>query len=376
MYLNQRGMSIVELMVAMAIGTIISAALASIFVTTTKVKQEIDRNGEQIANGRLAMDWLTQDLRHAGFWDGLEYTGLADPAMPTICSTDPDALKLAAPVFVQGVDNVSSAPSCLNDSALGGTNMGVKLGSDIIVVRRASTCVDGEGACDTGPYFQASQCTPPADKQDGSSGTVALGQELTSTTPGDWYVVSNTVGDLTMHARDCANPSRSPVPPETCVSPGCPPIFAAKRRYLMRIYFIANSDRAGDRLPTLKMAELRGTTWTYNTIASGIEQMQIEYGQDTGGDTTPESYVAAPSSVADWRQMVAVKVHLLSRNSSETAEHTDRKVYVLGGNEYCASRALTAGPSSTCTELGNTHVRRHAFSGQVGIRNPVGLRGG
>lgn len=336
-------MSIVELMVAMVIGTIIASALAAIFVTTTKMKHEINRMGEQIENARIAMDWLSRDIGVAGYWDGLEFTTMADPSLPDICASSLANLKSAVPVYIQGVENVTvgTTPSCLTD---------VKMGTDIVVVRRASTCIDGTSGCESvAPYFQASNCTPPVVKLDGTLGTVGLGLELASPSTADWYDVQTTTASLQLHKRDCGIPAITSN-------------YADIRRYIARIYFVANNDRAGDGLPSLKMAELKGTTWTTSTIASGIEQLQLEYGQDTAGDTTPESYVTAPATVAAWRQIVAVKIHLLSRNSSPSPDYNNTtKTYALG--------AASFGPFTD-------KIRRHSFSGQVGIRNPVGLRGG
>ena len=338
-------MSIVELMVAMVIGTIIAGALAAIFVTTTKMKHEINRMGEQIENSRIAMDWLSKDIGVAGYWDGLEFTGMADPTLPSVCASSVADLKDAVPVYIQGVDDVTAGttPSCLTD---------VRLGTDIVVLRRASTCIDGASGCESlAPFIQVSNCTPPVVKLDGTLGTVAQGLELGSPTPANWYDVQATTASLQLHKRDCANPSLAGTPN-----------YADIRRYIARIYYVANNDRAGDGLPSLKMAELRGTTWTTSTIASGIEQLQLEYGQDTAGDTTPESYVTAPAAVPAWRQIVAVKIHILSRNSSPSPDYNNTtKTYALG--------AATFGPFTD-------KIRRHSFSGQVGIRNPVGLRGG
>jgi type IV pilus assembly protein PilW len=352
--MKQRGFSLVELIVAMAIGVVISGALAGLFVSSTKVKQEINRNGEQIENGRLAIDWLSQDIRLAGYWDGLEYTGMADPASD-ICESDPADLASAVPVYIQGIDNVTSGttPGCLSD---------VKLGTDIVAVRRAGTCVIGTTGCESqAPYFQASNCTPPAERLDGTTGVVGQGAELGSPTAANWYAVNASTGSLTLHKRDCGN----------ATVPGAPNL-ANIRRYVSRIYYIANNDRVGDGLPSLKMAELRGGTWTVSTIASGIEEMHIEYGQTTGGDTTVESYVTAPASVTAWRQVVAAKVHLLSRNSTPTPEYSNSgRTYVLGlkadGSE---NKFPTTGGSFPDS------IRRHAFTGLISIRNPAGLQGG
>ena len=355
--LTQRGMSLIELIVAMAIGVVISAALAGIFVGTTKMKRETALQGEQIENGRLAMEWLSQDLRVAGYWDGLEYPGMSDPALPSICASSVANLKDAALVYVQGVNGAAAnaLATCASNSATAGDAAAladVKPGTDIVMVRRAGTCVIGTADCESvAPYFQASNCSPPGDKLDGTAGTVALGAELASPTTSDWYGVALTTGALTLHKRDCGN---------TAVTGS--PNLASIRRYIARIYFIANNDCAGDGLPSLKMAELRGTTWTTSTIASGIEQLTVEYGQDTAGDTTAESYVTAPTTVAGWRQIVSVKLHLLTRNSAVSPDYTETgRTYVLG--------ATTFGPFTD-------KIRRHAFTGLVTIRNPVGLRGG
>lgn len=347
---HQGGMSLIELLVAIAIGLVISTALGGLFITTTKAKQEVNRMGEQIENGRIAMDFLSENIRHAGYWDGLGYTDMADPALPVICATDVNDLKNAVPVFVQGIDNVSSGttPSCISD---------VKLNTDIVVVRRAGTCVVGATGCESvAPYFQSSRCTPPATRQDGTTGSVASGAELGSTTAADWYGVATDPATLTLHKRDCNNTSL----------PGAPNL-ADIRRYIVRIYFVANNDRAGDGLPSLKMAELRGTTWTTTTIASGIDQLHLEYGVDSSGGTAPESYVTAPGTVADWRKITAVKLHVLSRNSSSSPDYTDNKTYVLG--KKADGTDNTFGPFTD-------KIRRHSFSGLVGVTNPVGLRGG
>lgn len=354
MRMKPDGMSLVELMIAMAIGTIISLAMTAIFVSTTKAKHEVNRLGEQIENGRIAMEWLSRELNVAGFWDSMEFVGMADPTLPDICATAVSSLASAVPVYIQGLDNVASATpaSCLSD---------VKTGTDVLVVRRAGTCVIGASGCESvAPYFQASKCTPPADKLNGTTGVVALGAELgDSVTPANWYGVAATTGALTLHKRDCGNASLTGAPN-----------LADIRRYLVRIYYIANNDVSGDALPSLKMVELRGTTWTASTIAAGIEEMHIEYGQTATSDTAdtlPASYVTAPATTVNWRRITTIKMHLLSRNSSATPQYSETKTYVLGKRADGTDNSF--GPFSDS-------IRRHTFSGLVELKNPVGLRGG
>ena len=76
MSLRQRGLSLVELMIALAMGLMILGSLTAVFVTSTKVRQENDRFAEQIENGRIAVDLMGQDLRTTGFWDALDVSRL------------------------------------------------------------------------------------------------------------------------------------------------------------------------------------------------------------------------------------------------------------------------------------------------------------
>lgn len=346
---RQRGASLVELMIAIVIAMVISVALGAVFVNATKAKQEVQRTNEQTENAKLAMDFLLQDIRMAGFWDGLEYTSFPDPALPNICeSASLTALRDAVPVYLQGNDDESFVTlTCLPDR---------KTGTDAVIVRRAATCEQGEPGCEAvAPYFQASSCRPPYSKQDGSLiGSVGLGQELASSTVTDWFGVQSTVAALTLHTRTCG-PNAGGLP------------YAPVRRYLARVYYVANNDVAGDGLPTLKVAEIRGSTWMVTTVATGIEQLQVEYRVDTA----PDSYVSAGAgdldSAAEWRQISAVRVHLLARNSTSTPQYQSSKTYVMGRKLDGSDKVF--GPFTDS-------IRRHAYTGQVSVTNPVGLRGG
>jgi hypothetical protein len=91
-------------------------------------------------------------------------------------------------------------------------------------------------------------------------------------------------------------------------------------------------------------------------LVEGIENFQAEYG--VGGVFTAE-----PGTIADWRGVTAVKLHLLARNLAPTRGHHDAKSYTLGrnsdGNEYVV-------------EAPGDEYKRHVFQSQVVLRNPAG----
>jgi type IV pilus assembly protein PilW len=331
-------------MIAVTLGLLLVAGLAATFANSSRARDELERASQQIENGRYAMQVLGDDLRLAGYLGefDLVQAALSTPGTkPDPCATDVPTLNTALPLHIQGYDN-GAALSCLSD---------VKSNTDIVVVRRASTCVSG-AACPTvagAPYFQASFCNNAT--------------ELGSPSGTNHYRLDAVAANLNRTWRDCTAP-------------------AGTRLYLARIYFVANNDVAGDGIPTLKRAELTtahptsptGGTWTIVPIAQGIENLQLEYGIDTNNDGIPDSVTADPDTygacfgagcVANWQNVVSVKINLLARNTSTSSEYTDTKTYSLG---------LLANGSANTVAPFNDRYKRHVFQAGVRLENPAGRR--
>lgn len=334
---SQAGYSIVELMVAITIGLLILAGLATLFANNSRARSEIDRANQEVENGRYAMQLLADELHNAGYLAEFNPAVLATPATkPDPCDTSVTGLNAALAIAVQGYDNGANAPTCLAD---------LRTGTDILVVRRASTCAVGDPGCDPyvggAPYFQASDCNNSTEL---ASGNIAT-----------YYALDTNVASLTRHQKDCAT-------------------TAAWHQYRTNIYFVANDDKAGDGIPTLKRAELGAGGFSIVPLVEGIENLQIEYGIDTSVPTTgaPAVFSAAPDllnacapalCMSYWRNVVAVKINLLSRNATTTPGYVDGKVYSLGLNADGSVDA--AGPF-------NDGYKRHAYESEVRVNNVSG----
>lgn len=360
---RMRGLSLVELMIAMVIGLLILAGVTTAFLTSSRTRQETEKTSQQIENGRYAIQVLTDDLQLAGYLAEFNPRQMiptdADPEnilpvpLPDACATDLPTLRISLPLHVQGYDNGTGAPTCLSD---------IKPGTDIMVVRRASTCVAGTADCDDlagSPYFQASLCSPATGGTElaATPTTNGVSTDLTDYA-GTFYALDTNVGNLTRRKIDCATV-----------------YTAGTRRYLTRIYFIANNDAPGDGVPTLKRAEL-GATFSIVPAVEGIDNIQLEYGLDTSNppDGTPDVYTANPSGynscsgkacVINWWQVVAIRVNLLARNTVATSGYTDNKTYTLG---------LKADGSDNSFGPFNDAYKRHAYTTTVRLTNPAGRR--
>jgi len=336
------GVSLIELMIAIALGLIVLAGLATLFANQSASRSEMERNSRQIENGRFAMELLSDDLRLAGFYGELVVKGVNFPppaALVDPCSFNPSDWVAAIPHGVVGYDNGGGAaqPTCIGSDLAPNT--------DVLVVRRVSTCEAGVGTCTAAlsgsPYIQVARCNAEAAAlpmltnyyQIGLYGTESFGR----------------------HLRDCAT-------------------AAGLRQYYTRIYYIStdNGSSPPSSIPTLKRMEYNAATngWTVQAVAEGIENLQFEYGIDIDGDGTADGYTADPNTynppgcvgctaVNNWANVVSVRIYLLARNTEASVNYTDPKTYYLGRDALGADINVTPADA----------YRRHAYSGLVRLVN-------
>ena len=341
-----RGYSIIELMVSIAIGLIILAGLVTLFAGNSRQRGEIERANEQTENGRYALQMMGDDLRDAGYLATFNPGTVAGPnpqLTPFIPAAPPDPCATGAgPLGLATLTGAMSMPvqGYHLGAGLGATTCGAVLAdlrpnTDILVVRRASTCAVGPASCDAlAPgdfYLQASGCNA----------------ELTA---GNYFAFDSNTGNLNLHLKDCAT-------------------FAPIYQFRTHIYFVANDDNGADGIPTLKRAELGPNGFTVVPLVEGVDNLQLQYGIDTNVPTTgsPALYTADPTAaplgcaaaacVSDWRNTVAVKIFVLARNLTPTQGYTDTKTYTLG---------LTAVPAF------NDAYKRHVYSTVAVLYNTVG----
>ena len=375
---DEHGLSLVELLVALTIGLVIVAALAELFVNISRTNQEMAKTNSQIENARFAVQFLSNDLVHAGFWSGFvpefDDVSFSDspsdyPAfLPDPCldfgSWDAayEQALMAIPIEVFSGSVTANCDSVVADRVTG---------TDVLVVRHAHICEAGVGDCDDDGtvddqlYFQASNCTAEIDA-------------------GNAFVLD----------------PNGPLLDKSCV----PSSKAPKRKYVQSIYYVrdhASKDSGGnkaDSIPTLVRSDfgVTGTTPTQQAaiaLVEGIERFRVELGIDnvseTGqlldpndflepirwedednwvisenrGDGTPDQYIWCPSSrcsIVQLTNTVAAKIYILARANEPTPGYADTKTYQLG--------------SGTPISPFNDAYKRHVFSTAVRLNNVSGRR--
>ncbi len=328
----QRGFSLVELMIGIALGLVIMASLTSFFVKSSENRREIDRAGRQIENGRFALDTIRNDVHLGGFYAELSTAGVTwqapDPCDPAVANMGFNVTPLKIPVPIFGYANGAAMPACVTDRMAG---------TDVLVLRRLNTETTpvASASSNNTPYLQLSRCAT-----DSSTTPWVFGA---GSAPGA-FIVKNT---------------------------NCSAVTDLYRYRVELIYVRTWSAVAGDGIPTLVKVELDwtavpGTGLNVLPLVEGIENLRLEYGVDNTGDGAPDEYrrcdATTPCTADQWANVTAVRAYVLARNLESTMGYTDVKTYDLG-----SGNPRTVGPF-------NDAIKRHVYAAMVTMPNRAGPR--
>ncbi|MBS1188295.1 MAG: pilus assembly protein PilW [Rhodocyclaceae bacterium] len=381
---GEYGFSLIELMVAMTIGSILATALVIVFANVMQTNREQFKAAQQIENGRYAIDLMTNDIRLAGYYGEFgtlpsisSFASLPDPcdvtsaALPEGPITEEANSRLGFHVQGYAASDLATRPTVpANCSALLDTNT-LRPGSDIVVIRRL----------DTKPLLD-----PPNTSASVTATASDIYAQTTSKTMDIQYGVASAI-DGTKNAKGASTGTltRKDFNQALAGTPGTRPTTAAYiRKVHVHVYFVASCrDGNGangkclgtdDGIPTLKRLELVSESGTRKMkivpLVEGMEFLKVRYGLDktshipgqTVDGSVDDSLVPASSvTLADWQNVVMLELRVLARNTEATTGYADGKTYDLGVANYTPSGS-------------DAKYKRHAFTSQVYIVNIGGRR--
>ncbi len=347
---RQNGLTLVEIMVAVALSVILLAGVIQIFVGTKGTYRLQDNMSRLQENGRFALNYLTRDVRMAG------YKGCTNFGEVTNTLNDKTELAYDFEVGLTGFNDVGASPPAILSAA----GITPAPGTDVIVIRRDKDqptrvtknnssaqifaeatsevkggCSDGtdkiSGICQ-GDILMVSDCVKSRVFQAGNI-TVTGGTEANITHPssGDPGNTPSSWGGASAPANEQFDEDAEIV------------------RIGTFVYFV--SVRA-DGMPVLN----RYDGATVSELVEGAEDLQIDYGEDTDQDRTADVYRTA-DAVVDWSQVVSARIHLLLRSNDNNLADSPT-AYTFNGAKVTA----TSLPSS------DRYLRRE-FTATVTVRN-------
>jgi len=352
---RQRGLSLVEIMVALAVGVVLLTGVIQIYASTKATYRMQDNLARLQENGRFALSFLTRDVRMSG------YRGCTNFGTVTNTLNSAASLQYDFSVGLVGYNDLGGTlPAALAD--LGGANTPIA-GTDVIVIRRNTDEPIRVVAANTSSQLVAevsSQVTGGCSK-DGSD-------KISGLCAGDILMVSDCIKSRIFQAGGLSvtgTPSDLNITHPAGSGPGnAIPTWGgagapADEQFsddaeIIRIgtyaYFISNSDTTG--APVLK----RFDGGQVSELVEGVEDMQITYGEDTDGDRTADVYRDA-DAVFDWSAVVSARIHLLLRSNDNNLSDAPLD-YVFNG-------ATVAGSSLPSSD----HYLRREFTATVAVRN-------
>jgi type IV pilus assembly protein PilW len=311
-----RGVSLIELMVALVIGLVMIGGAITVYLKARDTYTTTDATARLQENARYAIALIESDVRMANFW-GLN--NRADfvkanvaSAFPTGCGANyaTDAYQ-----YLAGTNNAYS----LACAASGG---GARPGSDVLIVRHAS----------------ATRVTPQA--------------ALVPTADRDRVMIvsSRTAAEIFV-PKDISNG----IPTGYAMTdPVNAPPLADTRQMIAHAYYVSQNSTGANGYPALRRKFLAaGPTIADEELLPGVENLQFQIGVDMNGDATADVFVN-PGAVPSGGIPVSVRIWLLLRAQDIDVSHVDSTAYVFADQNLAAT---------------NDQYRRMLVSKTVQLRN-------
>ena len=295
------GVTLVELMIAIVISSILVLGIAEIFKLNKRSSKIQDDSARMQESGRFAFNMIMQDIRRAGYYGGnantVDISGTSDIVAPTNTCPNNTTWGRMLERRIIGLNDTGAAYACLSADHLRG---------DVLVVRYT----EGKNLA----AFDANRFYVRSSLFEGRlfTGNVAAN-------------VSNTVSDSPQNVQLLSS----------------------------QAYYIGTAQDSGaDRschfdnsitIPALFREVLSSTgVPVQEEVASGIEHLQVQYGVDRSvaqngevntyynADAISNNTTATPN----WTQVVSVRFWVLARAECPTSGYTNTKTYTMGDVTY------------------------------------------
>ncbi len=294
------GFTLIELMVSLALGSVLVSGIASMYLETRKNMGQDEEMARLQENARYAINFLKHEISSAGFLGGLKESGdLAAEEVGTDCASSD---------WVTDVSNVIELANNVSAS-----------GNPSTLVGTALTCITGNDLQATSDILTIKRTADTPTLRDGQLNTAA--EDLNQ-----WYLRISDFSDYTLTYLE------SDIPDDEATAGSTVDYW----EYYAKIFYLRNySIDEDDDIPTLCEASLVNSAITHRCLVEGIEDLQFELGIDSDDDFVADQYKSTPAA-ADFDNAVSVRVHILLRSVNTISDYTNTKSYRLGSKSVDA----------------------------------------
>lgn len=350
---SQRGLSLIELLVAMLIASVIMAGV----INTLLAGKSAYLYDEEVSfiqeNARFALDYMTRDIREAG------YSGGCNISSARVANTIRTASPLAGIIKTTGIEGFegrTGTPSTFHSSISGD----VYGDTDAFIVRRA----DSSNALTVTSHVGASSVIEVSPNHSYADDTVMMmvnadcskiGIFATSSTQANKLqhnkgngasenCTKNLTADpVSFDCNGCPTNGACPNSSNTDYDPG-----SSVYRVSAKAFYIDESNYDTNTRSLYIKSAGNGGSFDALELVSGVEDMQIQYGVDVtlGGQPDGDAnryYFAneitvdeatAGSSWIGWDRVVSVRITLTLRSRNPVLSSDTTKTMAVLGTSY------------------------------------------
>ncbi|WP_309045741.1 PilW family protein [Marinobacter sediminicola] len=375
----QSGLSLVELMIALALSATLILGIFTVYMDSSKTT----RVGESLArvqeSGRIGLEIMSREVRMAG------YQGCSDSytvPLNVVANNPPPSLTPASAgdgvyFYNSGLMGwqVTTATQTSWDAGTDFENIGVieddaLPGSDVLMVQRArplTATIKTVGMTNTGGQI-------PVDDPDGlfgasaafSSGSLLM---IASCEFADVFRLTNNPSGANKALAHAATANASNDLSVAYAGDEDAEIYALEST----VFFVADTGRVDDQGNSISaLYRARNNfpnsatpSFQREELVEGVEALKVQYGLRTNASSNTIQYVDASGvSAADWKNVVVVRVGMLVSASGNVLEQNDSQAYELPGTVFVANN-----PSAGQQVHAADRRLRKAFVSTLDIRN-------
>lgn len=311
---QQRGISLVEVLVAMVISLFLLSGIVQVYLTNTASYSFTNAISRIQENARYAMDTMAQDLRMAGYFGCAVFDRSDAAAMEAIVNN----------LNPSGASYNAELMDFLGQPLVEGTSGDGLNGSDSITLRGAAP-----GNASVEEPFSTSKSADVFISQpnDLAAGDIVM---ITNCRGADIFQVTNATVSGTssktaiVHNTGASDPGN--YNPDSCTSGHCfSQAYGADATIfkLRSVVYTIKAGASGEPALWREKFDTDGATLDDQELVEGIEQMQVLYGVDTSGDSHPNQYMTADLITDDfslpnnWDDVMSIRLMLLARSASD-----------------------------------------------------------
>lgn len=348
---RQLGITLIELMIALVLASLIMLGVINLFIGNHQNYRMQEGSSRIQENARFAFDSLKGNIRESGFSgcrtvDKIRLNVIASPL--------PVPANFTADTMVAGFDGgtgswLPALPASLNPSD-------VVPGTDVIRIQQPSSCggtLTGSLASTTAniPIFTGNSCNFNA-------GDLAL---ISDCTDAHVFTVASAAGDITHTTPFCKSYDAAGT---SCLVGKLYDYDAEVMRFDTKTYYIGKRDGLDTANPPALFEQTNNDAAI--ELVEGVDDMEILYGLDTigsggttGDDVQDGAYVPA-DVVADWSQVVSVRISILAASISDNILDT-----------VATADPMTPDGVTTLTPALEDKQLRRQFTTTISLRNKV-----